>query len=303
MLLGSAFGFGAQDYRTGLAADFLERQFNLVGKLNDYSFCASWFDIIKIKKHCDKNDIKLRNNFFDVLGNVKNLRLAVIRLLNSIDSGFPVVLGGDHSCAIATWSAIAEFYGSANEYGLIWIDAHLDSHTITTSHSGAYHGMPISFLLGTNSYFFNLSEIHKFNPENIVIIGARSYEDEEIEYLKSKNVKIYFIDEVKKRGIKDVFTEALKKVKCNTKNFGVSFDLDSIDPIDAPGVGSPVSNGIRWNEIKNNLSILFSDNSFNALEIVELNHFLDVDNRTAQILLDILLQLAENKLGKISYNI
>ena len=108
---------------------------------------------------------------------------------------------------------------------------------------------------------------------------------------------------MKKRGIKDVFTEALKKVKCNTKNFGVSFDLDSIDPIDAPGVGSPVSNGIRWNEIKNNLSILFSDNSFNALEIVELNHFLDVDNRTAQILLDILLQLAENKLGKISYNI
>ena len=57
---------------------------------------------------------------------------------------FPVVLGGDHSMAIGTWSAIANSLKEGQNLGLIWIDAHMDSHTRDTSHSGAYHGMPIS---------------------------------------------------------------------------------------------------------------------------------------------------------------
>lgn len=228
-----------------------------------------------------------------------------------LKNGFPIILGGDHSCAIGTWSAVASYYLQAAKHnicfekdkmelepvvhqrskiGLIWIDAHLDSHTPDTSPSHAPHGMSLAALLG----FGHTSLTHlysgqpKINPENIAIIGARSFEIEETELLKQLGVKIFYMKEVVARGFHDCFLDAQKWVKRNTDHYGISFDLDVIDPKFAPGVGSPEPDGIHTEEVILAFKSLKADQHFCAFELVELNPFLDKDNKTLNLGLSII---------------
>jgi arginase len=151
---------------------------------------------------------------------------------------FPVVIGGDHCNAIGTWNAVA---CSLNEpLGLIWIDAHMDAHTKETSPSGAWHGMPLACLMG-----YGVKELAQLkrerpilNPKHLCLIGVRSFEEGEAALLKRLNVKIYYIDEVKRRGLHEVLKEAIDHVNQGTKGYGVSLDVDVIDPSEAPGTGS-----------------------------------------------------------------
>lgn len=294
-LIGSAFGHGAQNVDTCLAPRYLQEVFRIVDKLNDSFIKSYWYQILEVQKSFSQFQANPGKNFNNVLENISQLRVTIKSFLLENNSDFPVIIGGDHSCAIATWSSIIEALDLRKKYGLIWIDAHMDAHTVHTSPSGAYHGMPISFLLGHNVEHFNLSKKPLIDPNNIVIIGVRSFEKEERDFLETKQVRVYYIDEVNKRGLKDIFVEALKIVKKNTKYFGVSIDIDALDPLDAPGVGSPVEKGIRWQELKTSLPILFSEQCFNALEIAEFNPSFDIDNRTAKILLQIIIEAAEHR--------
>ena len=112
---------------------------------------------------------------------------------------FPVVIGGDHSIAIGTWSGVAAQLGEPP--GLLWIDAHLDSHTPETSYSGAIHGMPLACLLGRGDK--RLLNIGRRGPQvsarHTAVLGPRSYEPEEIEFLQRMGVRIFFNDEIRQR--------------------------------------------------------------------------------------------------------
>jgi arginase len=201
----------------------------------------------------------------------------------ALDRGsFPVIVGGDHSCAVGTWSAIAQRYRTQGEIGLIWIDAHLDSHTPNTSESQAPHGMPLAVLLGQGDRA--LTELYgwsgKLRPEHVVVIGARSYEEGEDKLLTSLGVRVMTIDEVRTRGMLACMAEAIERVSLGTIGYGITFDVDGLDPLDAPGVGSPVENGIRLAAAVDALGLVAHDDRLLGFELVEYNPELDDEAAT-----------------------
>ena len=204
-----------------------------------------------------------------------------------LDRGnFPLVVGGDHSCAVGTWSAVAQAMRARGEIGLVWIDAHLDSHTPDTSESHAPHGMPLAALLGYGAV--GLTHLYgwgaKLRAGNVVVIGARSYEPDENELLNRLGVRVMAIEEVMSRGMPDCMAEAIDIVSRNTVGYGVTFDVDGLDPLDAPGVGSPVHNGIRLAAALDALTQVADDPRLLAFELVEYNPELDdAANTTATV--------------------
>jgi arginase len=196
---------------------------------------------------------------------------------------FPLVVGGDHSCAIGTWSGVHRALADHGPIGLIWIDAHMDSHTFATTPSGQIHGMPLACLLGHGETA--LTRIGgaeaKLRPEQVCLIGVRSYEAGEAALLHRLGVRVYDMDEIRRRGLAEVFDEALAIVRQGTAGFGVSVDLDALDPGEEPGVGTPVPGGLRRAELAGVLSHLRGDPAFVAMEIVEYNPRRDRRHATA----------------------
>lgn len=201
------------------------------------------------------------------------------------------VIGGDHASAFATWNAVALANQKRGDIGLIWIDAHMDSHTPHTSETKNIHGMPLAHLFGQGDQ--KLLKLFDHNlalkPENVCLIGARSYESGEEKILSDLGVKIFFMDEVKKIGVKEALHQAIKLTSESTCGIGISLDLDGIDPFDAPGVGCSVEDGINGKDL---VSALRSEISVRSdilgLEIVEYNPILDVNQKTAKLLVELL---------------
>ena len=175
-----------------------------------------------------------------------------------------------------------EYYRKQGELGLIWIDAHMDSHTPDSSLTKNPHGMPLSYLLGVWEHeqmrFPYVKSILK--PQHICLVGIRSYETAEYDYLKNLGVKIYFMEEVQARGIQEVMTEASNIIQSRVKRVGVSIDLDGMDPLCCPGVGCPEPNGICLADLINFFQHVESKN-WCGLEIAEFNPLLDKNDLTA----------------------
>jgi arginase len=199
----------------------------------------------------------------------------------------PCVIGGDHSCAGGTWVGVARML--QGELGLIWIDAHMDSHTPGTSHTGRLHGMPLAWLLGqADEDLYGLSA-GVVDPEHVALIGVRSYEPEEKERLDRLGVRVFHIEEVARRGLDTVCDEALRIATAGTSGFGISIDLDAVSPEEAPGVGTPVPEGIVAAELARALHRLGSRPDLVALELAEYLPRLDPDGRSARVALDLVL--------------
>ncbi len=197
------------------------------------------------------------------------------------ESEFPIVIGGDHSIAIGTWSAITSKLGVKGEFGLLWIDAHLDSHNYETSPSKAYHGMPLAALLGNGEpELVNLvSHGAKLSFKHVVVIGARDFEPEEHEFLLKNGVKIFYMNDINLHGLDHIFQEAVKIASAAIGGYGISIDMDAFDPTYAPGVGSRADGGIIADEFFAAVDALIT-NKLKALEIVECNPLRDEDNKT-----------------------
>lgn len=197
------------------------------------------------------------------------------------------VIGGDHSSAIGTWSGAAHAVKNEGPLGLIWIDAHLDSHTPETSLTQNIHGMPVSHLLGLGLPALShlLSSEIVMQPQHLCLIGIRSYEAGELALLKNLNVKVFFMDEVIEKGIDSILREALSYLRSQqVKHFGLSIDLDAFDPEDAPGVGCPEPNGMNAEMCVKALSGLHREPGFLGLELTEYNPILDIDAKTAKLI-------------------
>lgn len=198
----------------------------------------------------------------------------------------PLVLGGDHSIAIGTWGGVKAALPE-EDIGLIWIDAHLDAHIPQTSPSLNIHGMPVAVLLGQGDTCFTHlgKEVPKIKPENLCLIGIRSFEKGEADLLTGLGVKIYSMTEVQERGFSVVFEEARNKI--TARRFGLSIDVDAFDPEEAPGTGTPEVAGLKLNDVKRVLWELGHDPEFLALEITEFNPHKDLDNKTSQLVWDL----------------
>ena len=166
------------------------------------------------------------------------------------------------------------------EFGLIWIDAHMDAHTHATSHTGNIHGMPVAALLGHGDK--GLTDIAfagaKLKPENIVLIGIRCYEAGEADLLEQLGVKIFKMDEVKQIGFAACMDYALQKFAAQNLDYGISLDLDGLDPKYIAATGTAVADGIDLDDLCNSLKSQIAIDKLIGMEIVEYNPTLDDKN-------------------------
>jgi len=200
------------------------------------------------------------------------------------NGGFPLVLGGDHSLAAGSVAATAEFVRREQKpLGLIWVDAHGDMNTPSTSTSGNVHGMPLASLLGPEPA--ELSRIGgvtpKVLPEHTVLIGIRNLDDRERELVRESGVRVFTMKDIDRSGIAAVAEQALAIAGTGTGGVHVSFDLDVCDPTIAPGVGTPVKGGLDYREAHMVMEMVADSGLLRALDLVEVNPILDDRNMTA----------------------
>ncbi len=215
----------------------------------------------------------------------------------SLDAGtLPVVIGGDHACAIGTWSGVRAHLGGAGEPGLLWLDAHMDSHTPNTTYSGALHGMPLACLLGIGDRrLVHLAGIApKLRPATTALVGARSYEPEEAALLTRLGVRVFDAAEIDRRGLAACLDDALAIVRRAPAGWGISIDLDFFDPAWAPGVGSAEPDGACPPPVLAMLRSARDDAGLLALEITEYNPHRDIAGRTANLASALVASLIED---------
>jgi arginase len=198
--------------------------------------------------------------------------------------GFPLVLGGDHSLASVSVAATADFVRrDGRPLGLIWVDAHGDINTPTTTNSGNVHGMPLASLLGPEPA--ELSRIGGFSPkvrpEHTVLIGIRNLDAREKESLRASGAHVFTMKDIDRAGIASIVEQALAIAGAGTAGIHVSFDLDVCDPSIAPGVGTPVKGGLDYREAHMVMEMIADSGLLRALDLVEVNPILDDRNTTA----------------------
>lgn len=209
---------------------------------------------------------------------------------------FPLVLGGDHSIAIGTIAGLAIKY---KNLGVIWYDAHADINTPDTSPSGNIHGMPLAVCIGLGDE--RLVEIGgfapKIKPENIIIIGARSVDPGEKRLIKEKGIKVYSMHEIDRLGMTQVIKESIAYLKeRQVDGVHLSLDLDGLDPLYTPGVGTPVPGGITYRESHLAMELLEEEQMITSAEFVEVNPILDERNKTADAAVALMGSLFGEKL-------
>jgi len=209
----------------------------------------------------------------------------------------PLVLGGDHSIAVGTVSGMSRHFRKAQlPMGLIWIDAHADMNTPGTTPSGNVHGMPLACCIGLGPD--ELTRIGGSAPQvapgSVALIGLRSIDDVERFNVRGAGVHPFTMRDIDERGLPAVMRDALQIVTAGTAGFHLSFDMDAVDPDEAPGVGTPVRGGITYREAHTAMEILCDSGRMTSLEMVEVNPVLDEANRTAQLA----VELITSALGK-----
>jgi arginase len=198
----------------------------------------------------------------------------------------PCVLGGDHSCAGGTWTGVAR--GVKGPLGLVWIDAHMDAHTPGTSHTGRLHGMPLAWLLGQDDDPLYGLATGVIEPQHVALVGVRSFEPEERERLERLGVRIFYMEEVHQRGMDAVLADALAIATRATSAFGISVDLDVVSPEEAPGVGTPVPDGVSAKDLTLALEGIGGRDDLAAVELVEYSPRLDPTRSSARVAIEIL---------------
>lgn len=217
------------------------------------------------------------------------------RLTDLLAAGaFPVILGGDHSIAIGTFSALsAHFRKGGEELGLIWFDAHADINTPETSASGNVHGMPLAVLLGDgNEQLVNLGGFSpKLNSRFFAHVGARDLDEGEKQRIHSHGLRDNFftMSDIDRRGMLSCVQDAVAIASQAQAGFAVTFDVDMIDPTFAPGSGTLVRGGATYREAHLALEVIAENGGMRSFEIVEVNPMLDQSNITVELACELIL--------------
>jgi len=198
----------------------------------------------------------------------------------------PVVIGGDHAIAAGTWRGVGRALGATP--GLIWIDAHCDAHTPDTSLSGNPHGMPLAALLGVGAPAMTGIDGPTLDARRVALIGVHSFETEETSLLATLGVTLFDMAEIRRRGLAAVFADAVQIAGSDGAPFGISIDLDAIDPLLAPGVATPLAGGLSGGELRLALAGVLRNRQFVALEIAEYCPDRDPLGITARVAVDLL---------------
>jgi arginase len=205
---------------------------------------------------------------------------------------FPIILGGDHSIAIGSFAGTTAYYRKKEQtLGLIWFDAHADMNTPETTPSGNIHGMPLAALLG-----FGAPELThvagfspKLDPRLCAHVGARDIDPGERELINKLGIRFFTMREIDERGMRACMDDAIAIASQGTAGYGVTFDVDVLDPGDAPGSGTLVRGGLTYREAHLAMEKIAEHGAMRSLEIVEINTALDVNNKTAELGVELIL--------------
>jgi arginase len=197
----------------------------------------------------------------------------------------PLVLGGDHSIALGTLAGLAQAHGPG---GAIWIDAHADLNTPETSPSGNVHGMVLAAALGLAGDDFESERwtLPALDPGRVALVGLRALDDGERETLRRLRLRVFTMSDLDRIGVERAMREALAHV-AGPGFVHVSLDMDAIDPVVAPGVGTPVRGGLSYREAHLALELVAESGLAGSLEVVEVNPILDRENQTAALAVDL----------------
>ena len=243
--------------------------------------------------------VPLRSYGKDGVGNylseITSLNATILEsCLNMLmNNRIPLNIGGDHSMSIGTVAASSSFYPNL---GLIWIDTHADMNNPETSETKNIHGMPVSTLLH-NGYADLVRLVkRKLKPENIALIGLRDIDKHEAELLKESGVHYYTMRDVDELGIQGVFRKVKDVMLDRLEAIHVSFDLDVMDPIHAPGVSTAVHGGFSTREAHLILELIHETDKLVSCDFVELNPMNDHQGQTARLAVDLICSLFGSKI-------
>ena len=241
---------------------------------------------------CEAGDPRLR--YLDAIVDVDR-RVAEQVGACAAAGGVGVVLGGDHSIALGSVAGAAR----DRSLGLIWLDAHGDFNTHETTPSGNIHGMPLAALCGYGDERLvtlggALEGGPRISPQNVAIVGVRDLDPAERDLMREAGVTVYSMEAVDRYGIGEVIRRAIDIAVRGTGGIYVSLDLDVVDPMYAPGVGTPVPGGLTYREAHLAAEMLAETGQVVGLDLVEVNPILDRSNASA----DLAVELALSALGK-----
>ena len=202
----------------------------------------------------------------------------------------PLILGGDHSLGIGSLAGLAS---DGRCFGLIWFDTHGDYNSLDTTDSGNIHGMPLAVAngIGVEELTSIGGDQKKIREENTVIIGAREIDPQEAKMLHQSKITVFTMRDIDQLGMKEVISRGIKIASKETDGIHVSFDLDVIDPEEAPGVGTPVVGGITYREAHLAMEFLADSGHVSSMDIVEVNPILDNQNKTAELAVSLICSL------------
>ena len=201
---------------------------------------------------------------------------------------FPLILGGDHSLSMGSVAGLVRHYRAQEkeqELGVLWVDAHPDMNTPETTPSGNLHGMPLAILLGHGPDALTRigGAAPALAPSNVVIFGVREIDADEERLVQRSGVRVFRRTEIAQRGVEVCLAEALDRLRGAGAGIHLSFDLDACDPALAPGVTTPVHDGLDRREALAICEQLGRSGRLSSMEIVELNPAMDAGNRTAEL--------------------
>jgi arginase len=248
---------------------------------------------VEIVRPADLNEPGNPKHLAEMVASCQNIISTLTPVLSNDE--FPVMLGGDHSIAIGTFSAVAKHHRDAGngEIGLIWFDAHADINTPESSPSGNIHGMPLGVLLGHgNEQLVGLGGFQpKLSHKHLAHVGARDVDPGERSEIERHGLRDQFftMSEIDSRGISACVADAIEIASQAPGGFAVTFDIDSIDPRFAPGSGTLVRGGLTYREAHLALEMIADHGGLVSFEIVEVNPLLDQSNITVELACELIL--------------
>ena len=296
-IMGVPMGFGAGRMGSELGATAIRHSIisgsSLIENIKGLGYdVKDYGDVEVIKPNYIAIDGANPKYLHEMLATSRNSAMMVKSVLQAGE--IPVILGGDHSIAIGTFSGISSFFREqGDEIGLIWFDAHADINTPETSPSGNIHGMPFATILGLgNEELVNLEGFApKLNKNFCAHVGARDLdlgEKSEIRKLGMRD-NFFTMSDIDRRGMLACVEDAIKIASQAPGGFAVTFDVDIIDPRFAPGSGTLVRGGITYREAHLALEIIAERGGMRSFEIVEVNPMLDEHNITVELAGELIL--------------
>jgi arginase len=296
-IIGVPLGFGAAQVGSELGVNAMRfsriRGRQLFEHIQELGyFVTDHGDVEIVKPSAPAQPSDATKYLSEVVDSTQNIFETVSSLLSEQET--PVILGGDHTIAIGTFSAVAASARDAgSDVGLIWFDAHADINTPETSTTGNIHGMPLAVLLGEGPD--ELTEIGGFSPKldrrYFAHVGARDLdlgERSRVNELLLRD-KFFTMSDIDKRGMYACMEDALSIVSKAPGGFAVTFDIDSIDPTFAPGSGTLVRGGLTYRESHLALEMIAARGGMRSFEIVEVNPMLDQSNITVELACELIL--------------